>query len=193
MSWGKGNEYRSTCKSWGEAKENTGVRIGPRPCRKLQSDLLGTFVELQGCFGRSTMTGKGPVQERSWRGAARTVFAAPLRQCALFVDLAYRCFPLRPDSPCRGPVFAYGPSSIYLMWLGECHALVVDLSFPLLPCKSFGVPLRVLLFRCFNAAMEIYGYVYHADMLERCSLALYCLDLTKDFGSRSKSVHCSSR
>lgn len=120
--------------------------------------------------------GKGPVQERSWRDAARTVFAAPLCQaasrssipflvhpclsrlcvfpdgrffflyplqlysiCALFVDLAHRCFPLRPDSPCRGPVFAYERFSIYLMWLGECHALVVDLSFPLLPCKSFGV------------------------------------------------------
>ena len=122
--------------------------------------------------------------------------ACPLRlfsTCALFVDLAHRCFPLRPDSPCRGPVFTYGRFSIYLMWLGECHALVVDLSFPLLPCKSFGVPLRVLLFRCFNAGMEIYRYVYHADMLERCSLVLYCLDLTKDFGSRSKSVHCSSR
>lgn len=113
--------------------------------------------------------------------------------CALFVNLAHWCFQLRPDSPCRGSVFVYGRFSIYLMWLGECHALVVDLSFPLLPCKTFGVPLRVLLFRCFNAGMEIYGYVYHADMLERRSLVLYCLDLTKDFASRSRPVHCSSR
>ena len=84
--------------------------------------------------------------------------------CALFVDLTHWCFPLELDSPCRGSVFAYGRFSIYLMWLGECHALVVDLSFPLLPCKTFNVPLRVLLFRCFNAGMEIYEYDYHADM-----------------------------
>jgi hypothetical protein len=88
-------------------------------------------------------------------------------------------------------VLRMGRFSIDLMWLGGCLALVVDLSFPLLPCKSFSVPLRILLFRCFNAGMEIYGYVYHADILEKCSLVLYCQDLTKDFGSRSKSVLCS--
>jgi hypothetical protein len=61
---------------------------------------------------------------------------------------------------------------------GWVNALVLDLSFPVLPRRRSLVPM----IGCRDGELCI--GLPHADMLERCSLVIYCISLTKDLGRK---------